>query len=451
VAYFRKLVSIWKEDNLLRRVVKNSGYLFSSSTLAIPLGAVQSIFSARLLGAANFGLLGIVTSFVTNLNRLFSFRMGEPVVRYLGESVALQKKERAAAVVKAAAMTEILTSLAAYLVLFLIAPLAARYIAKDPLAVSLIYLYGLLLIANLIPETSAAVLQVGNHYRSQAAINLASSMVTAIIIFWAFIINGNIWLVVGAYLLGKVIYGVGMTSYAFYQLRKMLGPAWWKVSLKHLPERRGFWKFAISTNLSGTITLLTRDSEELWLGYFLNTTAAGYYKTAKAVVSLVLTPITPFINTTYPEITKAAAQRAWSRLTGLLKRLTFLSGLWTAGVSLFLVVLGGWLFPTFYGPAFSPSYPVALLLLIGYCVANILFWNRTLLLSLDLPDYALKVTAITGLVKILLSFWLVPHFGYLAAACLLSAYLVFSVGLSVIRGLKGIRSFEKQQGTQITV
>ena len=48
----KKMISTWKEDGLLRRVVKNSGYLFSSSTLSIPLGAIQSILAARLLGAS---------------------------------------------------------------------------------------------------------------------------------------------------------------------------------------------------------------------------------------------------------------------------------------------------------------------------------------------------------------------------------------------------------------
>ncbi len=432
------MISTWKEDGLLRQVVKNSGYLFSSSTLSIPLGAIQSILAARLLGVTSIGVLGIVITLVTNFNRFFSFRMGEPVVKYMGEYMARGEKVRAAAVVKAAALTEVGTSVAAYLLLVLLAPLAARIFTQDPANAPLIYLYGLMLIANLIPETSTAVLQVGGHYRSQAALNLFSSAVTAALIVWAFIVRGNIWFIISAYLIGKVIYGVGMTGYAFFQAHRMLGANWLQAPLKNLPERRGFWKFALSTNMSGTVTLLARDSEELWLGLFLNPTAAGYYKMAKAVVSLLLTPITPLINTTYPEIAKASAQRIMGRLRDLLKKLTFLSGLWTVSTALILAIFGSWLIPFVYGPEFGPSYPAALLLLVGYGIANIFFWNRSLLLSLNLPNFSLIVTAIAAAIKIGLSFLLVPRYGYLMEASLLSVFFVLTVGFSVVRGVKEI-------------
>jgi O-antigen/teichoic acid export membrane protein len=75
------------EDLTLSRVLKNTGYLFSSNTLSLGLSFVQSIFAARLLGIAAFGLVGIVTSFVSNVNRLFSFRMGEFIIRYLGKEL----------------------------------------------------------------------------------------------------------------------------------------------------------------------------------------------------------------------------------------------------------------------------------------------------------------------------------------------------------------------------
>ncbi len=430
-----KIRTAWREDHLLRRVVRNSGYLFSSNTLSVPLTAAQSILTARTLGVADFGLTGVITTFAANINRLLSFRMGEPVVKYMGEFLTQGKRERAAAVVKAAALTEAGTSLVTYLLLVLLAPLAAVYIAKDPASTGLIDFYGLMLVANLIPETSTGILQVGRHFRSQAAINLLQSVVTCAVLVWAFVVHGSIWLVLLAYFLGKVLYGAGMTFYAFYQVGKMLGRDWWKVSLKNLPEGQGFWKFAVSTNLSATINLFTRDSEELWVSFFLNTQAVGYYKTAKAVMNLILMPINPFINTTYPELTQAIAQRAWERLRSLLKRLTLISAAWNGLVVLALALFGAWLIPFAYGPAFSPSYPATMILLVGFGIANLLYWNRVLLLSLGRPNFALGVIAVAGAIKIGLSFLLVPRYGYLMQAALLSAFLAVSVLLITWRGL----------------
>ncbi len=69
---------------ILKKVVGNSAYLFGSQAVS----AVLSILTANLLGVASFGALGVVISFVTNINRLLSFRMADFVVRYMGGFLA---------------------------------------------------------------------------------------------------------------------------------------------------------------------------------------------------------------------------------------------------------------------------------------------------------------------------------------------------------------------------
>jgi len=437
------LLSIWREDSLLRRVVKNSSYLFSSSTIGMGLAIVQSVLAARLLGVAIFGLLGMVMSFATSINRLLSFRIGELVVKYGGEYLAKDEKERAAAILKAAALTEIGTSLTAYLLLYLFAPLAAQYIIKDPAAIIYIRFYALGLLSNFVTGTSAALLQLGDHFRSQALIGLGQNILTASIITYAYFFEGDIWLILTAYLIGKVFYGFSFLIWGMRRAAQMLGRGWMRASFSLLPPKREFWSFAFSSNFSGTVNLVTRDSEVLWLGFLLpgevGKIAAGYYKTALAIINLILMPINPFIATTFPEIARAVGEKAWERLRTLLKRVTTLSAAWTFSVGLFLIFAGEWLITTFYGPEYAPATPAALILLIGFGMANILYWNRPLLLSLGMPTYPLKVMAFVGLAKIGLSFLLVPQYGFLAQAALMSGYFVLSVGMIVWKGLSEIK------------
>ena len=128
------------------------------------------------------------------------------------------------------------------------------------------------------------------------------------------------------------------------------------------------------------------------------------------------------------------------KLKTLLKRLTLISATWTLSVGIFLLFAGEWLITTFYGAEYAPATPAALILLLGFGTANILYWNRPLLLSLGMPTYPLKVMALTGLAKIGLSFLLVPRYGYLAQAALMSAYFVVSVGLIVWKGMREIKN-----------
>ena len=82
-------------------------------------------------------------------------------------------------------------------------------------------------------------------------------------------------------------------------------------------------------------------------------------------------------------------------------------------------------------------------LLAGFVFNYTLLWNRPLLLSLGLPVFPLKATIVAGLTKLALAFTLVPRFGYVAQAALLSFYYITSVGAIVWRGLKEIRLRER--------
>jgi O-antigen/teichoic acid export membrane protein len=199
--------------------------------------------------------------------------------------------------------------------------------------------------------------------------------------------------------------------------------------------------------------MLARDSEILWVTHFFSPLQAGYYKTALAIINLVVMPISPFVGTTYPEITRAIASHQWARLRSLLRRVTLVASAWTGAVGFGLLLFGQRVlfFPwtvlgrtfSLYKSEFLPAYPILLVLLVGFGVTNILYWNRSLLLAMGHPDYPLKVVFFAMLIKVALTFLLVPRFGYLMEAGLLSAYFTFTVGTIVWRGLGNVRLAEQ--------
>jgi len=226
---------------------------------------------------------------------------------------------------------------------------------------------------------------------------------------------------------------------AWLALREQLGAGWWRASFRLLPPFKEWATFAISTNLSATLNLVVRDNEILWISFFLSSYESGLYKVALSIINLVMVPITPFISTTYPELSRCIAEKSWGKLRQLLRKVTLIAGGFTGAVGLGLLLFGGWLL-TLYGkgPDFLQAYPPLLVLLLGFGCANTLFWNRSLLLAFNQPGYPFKVMLGCGLVKVLLSFWVVPAFGITGEACLLSAYFVVSVGLIARHGLRQI-------------
>jgi len=442
----------WGKDVILKKVVGNSAYLFASQMVSAVLG----ILTANLLGVASFGELSVVISFVTNINRLLSFRMRDFVVHYMGGFLAQNKREEAAAVLKLAALMEFATSCLAYLVLVLLSGWGASSFVKDPSTQNLFIIYGLVILGNVMAETATGALQVTGHFRSQAFLNLLQSLATAGLFVLVFINQGGIYAVMLVYLAGKMILGIGHVVMALYWLPKSLGKGWWRTPMRgNLPERKPMFRFALNTNLSSAVTIFARDSEVLFVGYFFDTTVSGYFKVALAVINLVVMPITPFISTTFPEMTRHVVKKQWSKLKQLLTRVTMISGAWTGSVALGILVLGRQLLFSpwnffgreiyIYEAGYQPAYGVLLILLIGYGMANIFFWDRNLLLAFGKAGTPLRVSFLAMVGKVGLAFLIVPVLGYLAEAALFSAYFVVTVGVLTWLGVREINRRTQNQ------
>jgi O-antigen/teichoic acid export membrane protein len=448
-----KFLDNLRGDALLNRVLQNSVHLFGSNSLSLVFGIGQSILAARMLGPAGFGLVGIVMSYASTLNGLLSFRMSESVVRYAGAYLEERENEKAAALIKAASAVELAVSAAAFLLVVVTAGLGAARIAKTPGSAWMFVLYSIGLLANFNIETSTGVLQITNRIKTRGTINLIQSVCSATLISAAFLLTLRnllsvqvaLVMVLVAYLLGKAILGLGMFFVAQSQLEGVLGRGWRQAPLSILPSIRELFGFAFSSNLSATAILVFRESELLWVGLFLNSEAAGLYKIAYTIVGFLSLPADPLILSVYPETNRLIVQEAWPRLRSFLRKITALALSYNALLAAGLILSGHWILAVF-GAQYDAAYPAMMALLVGLAFNYTLFWNRPVLLSLGLQDFALLAVVAAGIFKTAMAFPLVPRYGNIAEAALLSSYYVISVSFIVGRGLGEVRRREALQG-----
>jgi O-antigen/teichoic acid export membrane protein len=427
----------------MQRVVRNTGYLFSAQTISAAMSMAQGVLAARLLGVEGAGYVGIITQFSSNINRLTSFRMGELVISYVGEFSANGRRRQAAAVFKAAMLAEIASSFLAFVLVVSLAPLGARIFAHDPSLAGLFTFYGLSVFANLMFESGTGLLQYFNQFRMIAIISVGQSVLTLLLIVGAFLTRAGLDMVVFAYLVGKVVLALSISGAALWQARVVWGAGWWRVSLSVLSDRRSdIIRFAINTNISGTLKLITRDSEMLWLGALSTPVQVGYYKIAKAITNILMMPVTPLITTTYREVANEVANKRWLNVRYLLRSGSILSATWTLPASLGLILFGQWVV-AIYGLEFLPtSYINLLILLIGVIVVNILFWNRSVLLPLGMPEYPTKVLFVGAIFKVIGMVLFVPRWGANGMAFLLTGFFLFTTGVLVWKTLREIRNAE---------
>jgi O-antigen/teichoic acid export membrane protein len=433
---------------LIRRIITNSGYLFSATGISAAMSMFQSILAGRLLGPSNFGILGALTTFTSVVNRFASFRMNELVVRYVSHYQEQGDEKRAAAVFKAASLLEISGSLFAFLLIWFLAPLGAQFFARDQSLTIWFQLYGSIVLANLIFESASGLLQIFDRFRMIAIITAIQSTITLLLIVIAFLSKAGLAAVVVAYMVGKVVGALGTTLAALGQAKYMWGKGWWRVPLGLLAgERRSLLTFAFSTNLSSTISLVTKDSEILWVSAFLGTAQAGYYKTALALSNLLQLPVSPLPKATFPELSREIARRSWDNVRYILRQGSRLAAAYSVPVTVVLVIFGRWFIQLTYGVEYLPTYPALVILLVGYTFVNIFYWNRVALLSLARPVFPTMVNFAGMVLKVSAIFLLVPRYGYLAFAALLSGYYLFTVGIAAARVFVDLRARAVPGGT----
>jgi O-antigen/teichoic acid export membrane protein len=437
---FQGIYNRFLRNPLIQRVIRNSSYLFSAQVISAVLSMGQGILTARLLGVVGAGLVGIITQFSSSINRLVSFRMGELVVSYVGEFHEKQQPDHEAAVFKAAVLVEITASILAFALILLLAELGAQIFAHDENLAYLFMLYGTSILANFMSESSIGLLQIYDHFRPIAVITIGQSVLTIILIAAAFIQGGGLEDVVVAYLAGKVVWGTTIAISALWVAAKEWGFTWWRAPLSLLaPRRDDLLRFSISTNLSGTLKLVTRDSEMLWLAAFSSPLQVGYYKIARAITNIVMMPVTPLISTSYRELAREVASKQWENVRYLLRSGTILASSWTIPASLALIVFGPWIV-ALYGAEFLPeSYITLLILLVGVFPNNVFFWNQLVLLPLGLPEFPTKVQFVAAIIYILGIVYLVPRWGAYGMAAVSSLTVVIVVGILVLKSLKEIR------------
>ena len=456
---FQKLSAIWAEDNLLRRVVKNSSYLFSSNVISAVLSFVQTIVAVRLIGVTDWGLVSAIQTFASNINRFLSFRMSEVVLKHLGPALADEKKKEAAMYVKAAGITEAITSIVAFVILLLLVPWAARAFGKDISTAPLFAFYGLILLSNLVFETSTGVLQAMHRFDHIGRANLIQSIITFTLIGVTYVLYrwGNLSTaphvlvleaILLAYVLGKTYFALSYLIVAIRELNHDLEAGWWRVSLRSLPNKRALITFALNTNLNGTVNLAFRDNIPLYLANLLSLTEVGYFKIAMTFILPITLILDPFIAPTYAEISRTIAKFEWKTTLRLLKRITAIGSAIVLTYWVAWAVAGWWIIPTLYKKQASPVYPVLLILIAGYGFASVFQWNRSLFLSLGKAGYPILISTLIGVIELALMSYLVPTYGYLMMAMILSGYFIISVGLITLRGLWEVRRRQMEAAVQ---
>jgi O-antigen/teichoic acid export membrane protein len=302
-------------------------------------------------------------------------------------------------------------------------------------------LYGTLTIINLIYDSSDGMLQVFDRFGAKSVVDVIQSIVRLGLTMLVYFTGGGLFEIILAELAGRLVRSIGVVGLALGTARREWGAGWWRTPLGVLrEERRSLLTFAFSTNLSATISLIAKDSEDLWVNGFLGNVVGGYYNLARTLNGLLQIPVSPLPATTYPELSRAVAQDDWRNVRSVLRKGSALAAVYSLPVTILLILFGRQVITLYAGAEFLPAYLPLVILLLGFSFVNIFYWNRAALLAFNRPVFPTTVNFVGMLLKVAGIIVWAGAYGAVAFAALLVGYYVFTVGLAVLRVLNDVRT-----------
>lgn len=429
------LVSGWRErvrswpvfsSASVRRVAKGSGWLTGAGGAVLGLSILQGMFAARALGAAGYGLAGLVTVVVGVVRKVFSFRMQELAVKYVGGAFAVDDTEGAAVGAKAAMLLEAATSAVVVLVVVAGSRILAVSFLKDGGLAPLIVFYGVTIgVLCGVSETTTGILQSCRRFAAMAKISVVAQAVGVAGMGVVLFTTRSVFAALCVYAANAVL-GAGATAViAFVELRRRCGRGWLLTPWSRFPgDWREAARTALSINVGGTLGNVVKDADLLLVGYFATPAAAGFYKLGQALARASALPVMPLANAAYPEVTELVRRRRWPEVSEVLRRGTHLIVPWFVLVDTGLLLLAPWAIRLVYGTHFAPAYYAMAILLVGVSVDGALFWTRGLLLSMDRSGFLVMVNGLSALAKVGLAAALIPSMGFVGAALISSGVMI---------------------------
>jgi O-antigen/teichoic acid export membrane protein len=384
----------WYRDELINRLIRNTGYLLSGNLVAAALGLVALALTARALGPAQLGLLALIEAYARLVDRLIRLEPWQALIKYGADALERDRREDFRDLLKFGMLIDAGGAACAALVAIAFVAVAGPWLDWSEQTVHMASVYSLSLLFQL-AATPTAVLRLFDRFGVFAWLEAATAAARAALFAIAFLAGAGLWTFV---LLAMALHLARHLTLGLIALRELH-----RQNYGHFLRGRvagigarfpGIWSFIWSLKASVLIRRSTGDVDTLLIGAILDTGAVGLYHVAKRFGDATLKVGVPIQQVLYPDIARLWARRELDRLRSTVAQIDLITGALAAavlaGVGLNVdLVLG-----LTVGPDYADAAILVMLQLIATTTALFGTALRPALLSMGLRVQLLKIVIV---------------------------------------------------------
>jgi O-antigen/teichoic acid export membrane protein len=349
---------------------------------------------ARLLEPKAFGLIalaGVFTAFV----QIFLDR---------GFSVAIvQRKQIESDHLDTAFWTGVLIGLSMTIIGIMSAKAVAELFNEPDLALIVRWL-SLVFTIRGFSSVQEAILQRNLNFKALAIRSGVAVVIAGIVATVMAFMGFGVWCLVAQQLINGLL-----------QVLMLWSISDWRPKLKFsVPHFKSLFSFGINIVGIDLLTFLNRRSDDFLIGYFLGSTALGYYSIAYRLLLTGTQLLTGVLNqVAVPTFSKLQSEP--EKIRKALYKVTFAASLISIPAFMGLGILASELIIVLFGQKWLPSIPVMQILASIGVLQSLFFLNGAVMTAVGKPSWRLKINFFSTIVS-LVGFAIAVHYGIIAVA-----------------------------------
>ena len=421
-------------NNLTKRLRKNATWLFSGNTVASVFAAIEPVLLARFLGVEQFGLFGLIVSYVGIVNNgIVNFRSPESITRYVGQHLALGEKDKVLRFIKFFYLFDVLQGFLTFAVCVLLAGVANNLFIRSDAAFGLILIYAISPLISSLNRNSEVLLQIFDMFKTSAFLRALNTGMRVTMVATCLFLGFGIKSVLVCYVVVTFIYFLALQNAVAGVLKNRGFKRWTSANLGKLEFVTAEVRSFIATSIySGFLNaLLLREFTVLVIGYFTSKEAVGMYKVAASFSGVREKLQYPMGEAMYPSLVAARSQglgKAFYEIVCIAVK-DLMKFVLPVGVVVFL--FANQIVGILFGIEYEPAVKAMRIILVSEILLGFSFWVDMADAALDKMIRKATRASVCSIVYVTALFLLVPVYSYEGAAISIFASSVLMLGFSL--------------------
>ncbi|MCJ7790053.1 MAG: lipopolysaccharide biosynthesis protein [Candidatus Atribacteria bacterium] len=250
------------DNDLSHKVTKGALWVTVSGICSRGLGIISSIILVRLLLPSDYGVMAIATAIVSMMQGLTTTGFGSAVI---------QKQEKPEEFLNTAWTFELVKYSMLFFIIFLLAPLFARFF-KEPAATNILRVISFSLIFQGLMNIGIIYFRKKLDFKRQFIFNIVPQIIYIIVVIPLAFILRNVWALVWASVIGGLVGCV--ISYIMHPYRPHLD-----FNINKAGELFNFGKWILGSSI---IVIIRNQGITMFVGKFLGIPILGFFNRAEA-------------------------------------------------------------------------------------------------------------------------------------------------------------------------